>query len=562
MGRRINALTCSSKILFLRNAKKLALVAFVIFIFVLAGAFFAQPAKAQSVQILSHRGYNDSVGAFWIFGEFQSDSSTPIYLQHIKAIYYDTSNNVVDVVEWHAGFPKIVFPGQKSPFLVLEWNKSDTGWLASKIDHYSIEFIGSYVNATVPEVVVLSHKSTTDSTTGFMHVTGEVQNTGTTPANSTWVYATFYDSNGKVVCTYDDNTSSNSTAPGEKATFDIAVWTDLTPLIASYSVQAQAMPTYDYTERPTDFWQGHSLGQSSGVYEATITPSPSSPSPTPETPNEGGVPVPAYTYVAWAPPHENAAAATVATAVTVGVVTAVVSTMSNPVGTTAGRAGEKVQSLIPEGAKKWLEEFVSSKRKPVVSEKTGSKFLPTKAEALAYGVSLAALTIAFSYVKVPSLSLILDVLPVVFVTAVIVEVVKTYVVEVVARSKGLWAEHRLWYFGLAMFLITTFAFGIPFSSPSRNVYHSPKLTKRLNALVASAAVLVTLAFAAAFFGLLVSGFTLIGSTGLAMCLILGLVDAFPVEPLNGKAIYDHSKALWGGIFLVTLTAYVSWLLFL
>ena len=560
MGRRINALTCSSKILFLRNAKKLALVAFVIFIFVLAGAFFAQPAKAQSVQILSHRGYNDSVGAFWIFGEFQSDSSSPIYLLHINAIYYDSNNNVVDAIEWHTGFPRIIFPSQKSPFFVLEVNKTDTGYIASKIDHYSIEFIGSYVTATAPEVVVLSDKSTTDSI-GFMHVTGEVQNTGTAPANWTYVYATFYDSNGKVVCTYDDNTSSNSTAPGEKWTFEIMmVWSDLTPLIASYSVQAQADYTLDYLSLADDFWDGHSLGQASGVYEdITVTPSPAPPQP----PSEGGgVPVPAYTYVVWAPPHENAAAATVATAVTVGVITAIASSVSNPVGTSAGKAGENVKNLVPEGVKKWLEEFVSSKRKLVIDEKTGSKFLPTKPEALAYGVSLAALTIAFSYVKVPSIGLIWDVLPMVLVTAVIVEVVRIYAMEVVARSKGVWAEHRLWYFGLAMFLVTTFAFGIPFSSPSRNVYHSVKMTKRLNAIVASASMLVTLAFATGFFGLLISGFTLIGSTGLAMCLIMGLVDTFPVEPLNGKAIFDHSKALWAGLFAIMLAAYISWLLFL
>ena len=545
--------------MFQNKAKKIAYVAFIGFIFVLAGAFFAQPAKAQSVQILSNRGYKGLIGDFWIFGEFQSSSSTPICILYINASYYDSSNNLLDTIKSYGICPTIVFPGQKSPFIVLDSNTTAAGFDASKVDHYSFEFIGSYVTATVPEVAVLSHTSTTDSS-GYMHVTGEVQNNGVTPANGTTVYVTFYDSSGKVVYAFFDPISS--IAPGEKTSFEVGPYSDLTPFIASYSVQAQGDYTLDFESLPDDFFQGHSLGQASGVYEPIITPPPSSPSPAPETPNEGGVPVPAYTYVAWAPPHENAAAATVVTAVTVGVVTAVAYSMSNPVGTTAGRAGEKVQSLIPEGAKKWLEEFVSSKRKPVVSEKTVSPFLPTKAEALAYGVSLAALTIAFSYVKVPSLSLILDVLPVVFVTAVIVEVVKTYVVEVVARSKGLWAEHRLWYFGLAMFLITTFAFGIPFSSPSRNVYHSPKLTKRLNALVASAAVLVTLAFAAAFFALLVSGFTLIGSTGLAMCLIMGLVDAFPVEPLNGKAIYDHSKALWAGLFLVTLAAYVSWLLFL
>jgi hypothetical protein len=212
--------------------------------------------------------------------------------------------------------------------------------------------------------------------------------------------------------------------------------------------------------------------------------------------------------------------------------------------------------------KKWLADFVSSKRKPTIEQKTGSPFLPTKAEALAYGVSLAVLALSFSYVKVTDLSQILSVLPTILATAIIVEFVKTFALVAFARSRGVWSEHRLWYFGLAMFLLTTFAFGIPFSSPSRSVYHSSKLTKRLEGIVSSAAILVTLAFAAFFFALLASGFTLIGSTGLAMCIIMAFLDTFPAAPMNGKAIYQHSKVLWAVLFVVTLTLYVSWLMLL
>lgn len=543
--RSISALTCSKKFLFQNSVKKIALVVFVVFLFAVGFVFAVQPAGAQSVTILSTSGLLDSVDGFHIFGEFQNTQSQPIHIEKIVGTFFDSGNNVLDVVDWHTGYLEVVFPNQKSPFYVLQWNISDPSQrYGPQIDHYQVEIYGAYVSATVPEVVVLSNTSRTDSM-DYMHITGEVQNTGTSTANYTKVYATFYDSSGKVICTEDVYTSSNAIAPQEKATYDVMMsYSILTPKIASYSLQAQAQPTI-----------------TSKITPSPSTPAPSSPSPN-ENPTDGGVPVPAYTYVAWAPVHENVAAATLATVVVVGVVTAVASAVGSPVGSSASRAGENVKNLVPEGAKRWLEEFVSSKRKPVVGEKTGSPFLPTKPEALAYGVSLAALTIAFSYVKVPSLGLIWDVLPMVLVTAVIVEVARTYAMEVVARSKGIWAEHRLWYFGLAMFLVTTFAFGIPFSSPSRNIYHSAKMTKRLNAIVASASLLVTLAFAAAFFGLLVGGFTLIGGTGLAMCLIMGLVDAFPVEPLNGKAVFDHSKVLWAGLFAVMLAAYVSWLLLL
>ena len=162
------------------------------------------------------------------------------------------------------------------------------------------------------------------------------------------------------------------------------------------------------------------------------------------------------------------------TAVAVSTVALVVIAVSDPVGKSTGSGLEKIRDVLPEGVKRWLEEFISSRRKLTVDKKTGSPFLPTKSEVLAYGVSLVVIAASFSYVKVDDVTQILQVLPTVLATAVIVEFVKTYVLEVFARSRGLWTEHRLWYFGLAIFLLTTFTFGIPFSSPSCNVYPTTK----------------------------------------------------------------------------------------
>jgi len=253
----------------------------------------------------------------------------------------------------------------------------------------------------------------------------------------------------------------------------------------------------------------------------------------------------------------------VVTAATVGAITGVVATASSsPAVSQTGAVVEKTKQLIHEGVKKWLEEFVASKRKSVVEEKISASLLPTKHEALAYGVSLAVLTLCFTYVKVSSFSQILAVLPTIFATAIVVELVKNFALEVFAKSRGVWTEHKVWYCGLVMFLVTTFAFGIPFSAPSRNVHHAPKMTKRLSGIVSSAAILISLGFAAVFFALLVGGFTLIGGTGLAMCLIMGLIDAFPVSPMNGRAVFEHSKALWAALFAVTAALYVVWLMFL
>ena len=159
-----------------------------------------------------------------------------------------------------------------------------------------------------------------------------------------------------------------------------------------------------------------------------------------------------------------------------------------------------------------------------------------------------------------NLSQILLVLPAIFATSIVVGFAKTFFSTAYSRSRGIWTEHKLWYFGLATFIITTFAFRMPFSSPTRTVHYGPKFTERIGAVLSSASILISLAFAGFFGVLLLGGFTVIGGTGLAMCIIGAFFDTFPIQPMGGKEILNHSKPLWAGLFIVTLAVYVSWLL--
>jgi hypothetical protein len=262
------------------------------------------------------------------------------------------------------------------------------------------------------------------------------------------------------------------------------------------------------------------------------------------------------------PPPTNAVAATTVTAVAVSATSVAVAAAVTPVGAPTDRVTKEIRNLLPASVKKWLATFMASKRKLAVDEKTGSPFVPKKPEVIAYCISIALLALSFSYVKVDNLSDILLVLPTILATSVIVEFVKTFVLIVYARSRGVWTEHKLWYLGLATFVVTTFAFRVPFSSPTRSVYYAPKFTKRMGAILSSAAILISLAFAGLFFVLLISGFTMIGSTGLAMCIISAFFDTFPIAPMRGKTIFNHSKILWAALFIVTLFLYGTWLLLL
>ena len=266
----------------------------------------------------------------------------------------------------------------------------------------------------------------------------------------------------------------------------------------------------------------------------------------------------------WMPSVPSAVGANVVAIAAFSVVSAVMS--SAVAGGSAASAGgglfERIKELVPEGFKKWLEDLISSRRKRSVMEKKRSAFMPTRPELLAYTLAIVILTVCFAYVKVPNLSQMLQVIPTILATSILVEIVKSYSVALYARSRGVWTEHKLWYTGTVMLLITAFVFRMPFSKPSRNEHHSPKITEKIEGYISSVEVVIALWFATGFFILLLAGFGLIGGTGLAMCLTMAFCDTFPVAPMNGKNIFKHSKGIWAGLFTLTLALYALWLLLL
>jgi hypothetical protein len=128
------------------------------------------------------------------------------------------------------------------------------------------------------------------------------------------------------------------------------------------------------------------------------------------------------------------------------------------------------------------------------------------------------------------------------------------------RSRGVWSEHKIWPFGLVLFFFTTFAFRVPFSSPTRNVNQSSKFTEHLGAIVAASEILISLGFAGLFFLLLRGRYVAIGGAGLDMCVIGSFFGTFPISPMSGKDILNHSKSLWASLFIASAIIFVAWLL--
>jgi len=264
----------------------------------------------------------------------------------------------------------------------------------------------------------------------------------------------------------------------------------------------------------------------------------------------------------WTPDALGALVAGIFTVGITSVVSALASAVANPEAFPSQAVAQKLTQLLPDTLKRWLHEFISSKRKLVIGPLKRSSLAVTKFEAVAYMFSLSVLTFAFAYVKAPALNEILVMIPTVLATSIVVELAKNYLITVIARIEGVWTEYRLWYFGLTLFLFSIFVFRVPFSSPSRLTHNAPKFTKKSLGLISAVQVLIPFAFATLFYDLFISGYTLIGNIGIVMCLSLALFDSIPISPMNGKDIYDWNKLLWLGLFISALTLYMLMLFIL
>jgi YVTN family beta-propeller protein len=301
-----------------------------------------------------------------------------------------------------------------------------------------------------------------------------------------------------------------------------------------------------------------SANPSSGSPSSSVSPSSSpqdtvNPTTTPSQPGLTDI-----LQQVWVPNPTNTAISVGVSAAVIGIVSFIFSAISDPLAGIGGSLGEKTRDMLPDKLKEWLEKTFESKREAEATEKIGSVFKPTLAEIIAYTVSIIILGISFSYVKVITLDQIWALLPIFIVTSIVVGFVQKIFTIIYLRHKGVWSEQAIWPLGLILFLFTTIAFKVPFSSPTRT-NHTNKFTERLGATVAVAEILIGLGFAGIFFLLLELGYTSIGSAGLSMCIIGAFFGTFPISPIAGKEIFAHSKRNWLALFVITLILFIGWL---
>jgi hypothetical protein len=273
--------------------KKSALAIILFLALTLSLAFVVQPAKAASLSILSHSGYLDSVGSYWVFGEVQNLDAQAVGYTQITASFYDSSDNFINNETGYAGM-HCLLANHKSPFAVLLSN----GTQGSRVDHYTLTATSmQYVNpitfdAQEPTFGLKILSSTTQlDEIGWMNITGNIENTGAATATYTSVMVTCYDAEGKVVAVNDFSPTISQIAPGETVPFKISsIWSDRVPLMKSYVLTAESYE-YESAEYPAQpvpvVTPAVSVTPSPQVSptvtsEPTSTPTPTaSPTPTP-----------------------------------------------------------------------------------------------------------------------------------------------------------------------------------------------------------------------------------------------------------------------------------------
>lgn len=188
----------------------------------------APVSEQPQLEVLSHQSYEDG-GWFHIVGEVRNNSNTPMEFVEVIATLYDDANNVVGT-DFTFTELDVIPPGGKTPFETGTDQYQD-------ITNYQLQVQGEPSELPRQDLVVLSHNHYEDN--GWLHIRGEVQNTGSTPAEFVEVIVTLYDTNGNVVGTDFTFADLDTIPAGGVSPFETG--TDHYPGFDHYELQVQGM---------------------------------------------------------------------------------------------------------------------------------------------------------------------------------------------------------------------------------------------------------------------------------------------------------------------------------
>jgi hypothetical protein len=173
----------------------------------------ALPPDAVILGLISENSFVDDFGTLNLVGEVRNDSNLDVGQTHVAVTFYDAAGAVIGRAEGETMF-EVIPPGEMSPFLIT---LSHPSGLAS----YSIRAIAQPVSPELkPQLTVVQVKRFEDDT-GFFHIKGVVENSGSVVAERTKVVAMIYGRDNRIINLGFTYVSPPTLAPGQRAAYEV-----------------------------------------------------------------------------------------------------------------------------------------------------------------------------------------------------------------------------------------------------------------------------------------------------------------------------------------------------
>jgi hypothetical protein len=210
----------------------------------------AQQQSSESdilITIISHSLIDAGSGITLVVGEVRNDSPEKIGWVQVSGSFYDSAGQLIHIAEGPVQLGELR-PGEKGPFGIY----INDAAVSESIANYTLrarldsDFLQDKPAAL--KVVVEKHGMVrSEAGIPLLQVTGNVTNTGTLPAQSVYVIASFYDAAGNFVDFDATGISPSTIQAGESADFaiitvvgDYGNWTAEIQRIASVNATAES----------------------------------------------------------------------------------------------------------------------------------------------------------------------------------------------------------------------------------------------------------------------------------------------------------------------------------